>query len=29
VGITPRFDDALPEERRAMLIVVDVVETFE
>ena len=23
-GITPLFDDALPEERRAMLVVVDV-----
>jgi hypothetical protein len=28
-GITPRFDDTLPEERRAILVAVDVVDTFK
>ncbi len=28
-GITLRFDDALSEERRAVLVIVDIVDTFE
>jgi hypothetical protein len=28
-GIAPRFDDTLPEERRAILVADDVVDTFE